>query len=337
MTYAGCSYDYTDNGKLESKTCGSETTAYSYDVLDNLLSVTLPNGDNIEYVIDGSNRRIGKRINGILMKGWLYEDQLSPVAELDTSGNVISRFVYAGKRNVPAYMIRGGVAYRIISDNLGSPRLVIDTTDGTVIQRIDYDEFGRIINDTNPGFQPFGFAGGMYDPNTELVRFGARDYSAVTGRWLSKDHIKFDGGLNLYGYTFNDPINLVDLTGESVTKAAKLGASMGARIGAVAGPKGVIVGAAAGSLIGVGGHIIYNNQKSKETKPKPGSKPKNCPPGTKPIDQIPGLDKDDIHGIKDGIGAGPQDWTGISPSGDVITGDHEGNAVNNGPFDIYLP
>ena len=32
-----------------------------------------------------------------------------------------------------------------------------------VLQRIDYDEFGRVILDTNPGFQPFGFAGGLYD------------------------------------------------------------------------------------------------------------------------------------------------------------------------------
>ena len=43
------------------------------------------------------------------------------------------------------------------------------------------------LNDTNPGFQPFGFAGGLYDPDTGLVRFGARDYDAETGRWTSKE------------------------------------------------------------------------------------------------------------------------------------------------------
>ena len=50
-----------------------------------------------------------------------------------------------------------------------------------------------------------------------------------------------------------------------------------------------------------------------------------------------GWDKDDVHGIKDGVGAGPQDWVGISPDGHVITGDHEGNAVDNGPVDPFLP
>ena len=72
-------------------------------------------------------------------------------------------------------------------------------------------------------------------------------------------------------------------------------------------------------------------------KPIPGSKPKSAPPGTIPIDKYPGLSKDDIHTIKHGVGAGPQDWTGIAPNGDVITGDHEGKPVNNGPKGDYLP
>ncbi len=70
---------------------------------------------------------------------------------------------------------------------------------------------------------------------------------------------------------------------------------------------------------------------------KPGSKPKDCPPGTRPIDKMPGLDKNKIHKVKDGVQAGPQDWTGIAPNGDVITSDSEGNAVNNGNYEDYLP
>jgi RHS repeat-associated protein len=113
-------------------------------------------------------------------------------------------------------LVQGGTTYRIISDHLGSVRLVVNTTDGTiaqVAQRIDYDEFGNITSDTSPGFQPFGFAGGLYDSDTGLTRFGARDYDPVVGRWTTKDPIRFDGGLNLYGYTFNDPVNLSDPSG----------------------------------------------------------------------------------------------------------------------------
>ena len=61
----------------------------------------------------------------------------------------------------------------------------------------------------------FGFAGGLYDPDTKLVHFGYREYDPITGRWLSKDPLLFDGGdSNLYGYVLQDPVNLVDPTGE---------------------------------------------------------------------------------------------------------------------------
>jgi len=78
---------------------------------------------------------------------------------------------------------------------------------GQVAQRLDYDAWGLVTQDTNPGFQPFGFAGGLYDTQTGLVRFGARDYDPAVGRWTTKDSILApDSELNLYGYALNDPI-----------------------------------------------------------------------------------------------------------------------------------
>jgi RHS repeat-associated protein len=105
-------------------------------------------------------------------------------------------------------------AYRIVSDLLGSVRVVYDIDSGDEVQRIDYDVWGNVVNDTNPGFQPFGFAGGLYDSQTKLVRFGARDYDAETARWTAKDPIQFAGGdTNLYGYVANDPVNFIDPPG----------------------------------------------------------------------------------------------------------------------------
>ena len=61
---------------------------------------------------------------------------------------------------------------------------------------------------------PFGFAGGLYDSDTGLVRFGARDYDPQIGRWTSKDPIQFEGGLaNLYSYVGGDPVNRMDPSG----------------------------------------------------------------------------------------------------------------------------
>ncbi len=69
--------------------------------------------------------------------------------------------------------------------------------------------------DTNPGFQPFGFTGGLYDRDSRLTRFGARDYEAETGRWTAKDPIRFEGqDPNLYGYVRDDPVNFLDPLGK---------------------------------------------------------------------------------------------------------------------------
>ncbi len=217
LAYGTNTYSYTANGELKTKTSATGgTVSYAYDVLGNLRSVTLPNGSMMEYLIDGADRRIGKKVNGAFVRGWLYQDNLNPVAELDASGNVAARFIYASRSNVPDYVIKGASVYRIISDHLGSPRLVVDIADGTVAQRLDYDEFGNVTTDSNPGFQPFGFAGGLYDRHTELLRFGARDYDPETGRWTAKDPIGFRGGdLNLYGYVVADPVNKIDPEGLS--------------------------------------------------------------------------------------------------------------------------
>jgi RHS repeat-associated protein len=214
IQYGTMTYRYTANGELRSKDAGGQTTSYEYDVLGNLKNVTLPDGTSIAYVIDGQNRRIGKKVNGTLVQGFLYQSGLNPVAELDGSNNVVSRFVYGSRANVPDYMVKDGSTYRIITDHLGSPRLVLDVATGTITRRMDYDEFGNVTLDTNPGFQPFGFAGGIYDRDTKLTRFGARDYDAETGRWTTKDPILFVGGdTNLYGYVLNDPVNFVDPIG----------------------------------------------------------------------------------------------------------------------------
>ncbi len=63
--------------------------------------------------------------------------------------------MFASKANVPDYMMKNGINYRFVTDQSGSVRLVLKATDGTIAQRIDYDPFGKVISDTNPGFQPF--------------------------------------------------------------------------------------------------------------------------------------------------------------------------------------
>jgi len=189
-------------------------TAYNYDELGNLLGVTLPDGKAIEYVVDAKNRRVVKKVDGTVQYRLLYKDQLNPVAKVDGSGNTLETYVYGTKANIPDYIEKDGEKYRIISDHLGSPRLVVKVSDGSIVRELEFDEFGNVTKDEGEFDMIFGFAGGLYDAETGLVRFGARDYLSEIGRWVQKDPIRFDGGTaNLYEYCGNDPVNFVDPSG----------------------------------------------------------------------------------------------------------------------------
>ena len=173
----------------------------------NLLSVVLPDGRTVEYEVDGAGRRVGRRVlsesgTELEYRGWIYRDLLRPIAEVDSAGNVVARYVYddgAGSKqngahqlatrlganqdtslpfegeNVPDFieLLDGSAVtarYRLIKNQVGTVLAVVDATSGEVAQRIEYDEFGRVLYDSAPGLQPFGFAGGLYDADTGLVR-----------------------------------------------------------------------------------------------------------------------------------------------------------------------
>jgi len=142
-----------------------------------LLSVALPDGRLIEYAHDPLGRRIAKKIDGLIAEKYLWQGMTTLLA------------VYNGN----------------------SLRMVVDAS-GNVVKMVEYDSFGNIITDTNAGFSmPFGFAGGLHDRDTGLIRFGARDYDPDVGRWCAKDPILFAGGdTDLWGYCVGDPLNWVD-------------------------------------------------------------------------------------------------------------------------------
>jgi RHS repeat-associated protein len=162
---------------------------------------------------------VGKKKNGAMVKQWLYRNSFTPVVELDGSGNLISEFVYASKKNVPDYVVRGGATYRVISDQLGSPRYVVNVANaGDVPFTASYTSFG-VVTGTGLDWMPFGFAGGIYDSETKVIRFGKRDFDPTVGRWVSKEPLRFKAGRNFYAYAWNDPVNLFDPTGLDPTGA----------------------------------------------------------------------------------------------------------------------
>ena len=229
LTAGALTYQYNLDGFLSSKTNGTHTTLYDYSSRGELLSVIMPDGLLIEYLHDPLGRRIAKKINGTTIEKYLWLGMTRLLAVFDGNNDLIMRFEYADAR-IPLAMTVGGVRYFLTYDQVGSLRAVANA-DGLVVKRISYDSFGNIITDSAPSFQvPFGFAGGLHDKDTNLVRFGYRDYDPDIGRWTAKDPIFFAGGdTDLYGYVLNDPINCIDPTGEILVSGLTL-------IGYVYGP-----------------------------------------------------------------------------------------------------
>ncbi len=175
-------------------------------------------------------------------------------------------------------MTENGTKYYLTYDQVGSLRIVVDTS-GNVVKRIDYDSFGNVVFDSNPEFRvPFGFAGGLYDPDTGLIRFGYRDYDPDTGRWTAKDPIFFAGGdANLYGYVLGDPVNLIDpfgLWGFAIDFGGAYGTGEGGKYssagsagaGFYIGGRNIEIPNTRGDYVEIGGFIYQGKGKTAGAK-----------------------------------------------------------------------
>ncbi len=206
-----------DDGFLKKKTDGSDMTEYAYSSRGELLRVELPDGKVIEYVHDPLGRRIAKKVNGTVTEKYLWQGLTRLLAVYNADETLKMRFEYADAR-MPLAMTKDGVTYYLGYDQVGTLKVVADAS-GTVVKRIEYDTFGNILSDSDASFAvPFGFAGGLCDKDTGLVRFGYRDYDPETGRWTAKDPILFAGGdTDLYGYCLNNPVGFIDHDGRKVS------------------------------------------------------------------------------------------------------------------------
>ena len=111
-----------------------------------------------------------------------------------------------------------------VSDASGNVEIVLDRTQA-VYAAYRYDPFGTLIAKRG-STQPFGFSTKRTDTATGLVYFGARWYAPHLGRWMTKDPLGEAGGLNLYAYVGNNPVNWVDPWGLASGGASSLDTSV---------------------------------------------------------------------------------------------------------------
>jgi len=97
---------------------------------------------------------------------------------------------------------------------VGTP-LALATTDGNIVQTMQYDSFGNLLQVRGDVVRlPLGFAGELFDADSGLTRFVWRDYDADTGRFTALDPLREKGGdKDWYGYCVDDPVNRLDVWG----------------------------------------------------------------------------------------------------------------------------
>jgi RHS repeat-associated protein len=171
-------------------------------------------GRTIQYVYNGLGQRVGKIDNGVQTNYLIDPNGLLPqvLAETDTSNNLISFYVYDGAGLV-AKITPGNQYYFYHYDGLDSTIAITDNV-GQVVNTYCYSPEGLVgAQETIPNpFQYVGRFGDMAEGNG-LYFMRARYYDPEVGRFINKDPIEYEGGMNLFVYVENNLVNLADLLG----------------------------------------------------------------------------------------------------------------------------
>ncbi len=202
-------YAWDANGFL----AGRGSDSFDYGVRGELLSATV-GGTTVGYAYDAFGRRTARSQGGDTEK-YLYgnpDDPFQLTGSVAPSG-ALTTYFYDDEGALHGFE-RGGKRYAVGADQVNSPVVVVDDA-GTIVKRVERDTWGRVVSDSAGGFGlPVGYAGGIADPVTGLVRFGMRDYDPAAGRWTARDPAFFEGSpINLYAYVGNDPASLRDPSG----------------------------------------------------------------------------------------------------------------------------
>jgi RHS repeat-associated protein len=198
---AGVTYQWDADGFLVSR--GGQT--YTWSRSGELLSA-----GGTTYTYDAFGRRTAAGSTKYLYGN--PKDMLQVTATIDGAG-VVSTYHYDADGRLYA-VERAGERYYVATDAVGSPRLVIRASDGATVRRVEYDAYGVELSVTGSFDLAIGYAGGLRDATTGLVRFGMRDYDPAAGRFISRDPSFFRGSPeNHYTYANNNPITQKDSTG----------------------------------------------------------------------------------------------------------------------------
>jgi RHS repeat-associated protein len=139
-----------------------------------------------------------------------YDGEAPPYSpQLAAVGDLTGLLAQSTVQDVPSTEAR---TFYYISDHLGTSQFIVDSK-GKVVWQGNYAPFGQVDVVINELENSFRFPGQLLDSESGLYYNWHRFYDPETGRYISADPIGLAGGMNLYAYVENDPINFVDPLG----------------------------------------------------------------------------------------------------------------------------
>jgi RHS repeat-associated protein len=153
--------------------------------------------------------------------GWNLVEEITVVGATETS-----RYFVWGLDLSQSLQGAGGIGgliaavdssdtYYFSYDGNGNVGQVIDASSGTIAASYQYDPFGNLIKSEGAyaDDNPFRFSTKYHDDETGLVYYGYRYYSSELGRWINRDPMQEPGGINLYIFISNNPLDDFDSVG----------------------------------------------------------------------------------------------------------------------------
>jgi RHS repeat-associated protein len=171
-------------------------------------------GEKVRYVYNGLGQRVFKMDSGSTIV-YHYDNLNRLIAETDQHGGIIREYIWLDHELIAVG--ESGAMYYVHTNHRNQPHLATDE-DGQVVWRGVSTPFGSTSIDNGQG-GPSGLClnlrlpGQYFDAETGFHHNYHRDYSPELGRYLQADPIGLNGGMNLYGYCGNDPVNREDRWG----------------------------------------------------------------------------------------------------------------------------
>ena len=223
---SNATYTYDNNGNTTSKTDSTGTTSYVWNFENWLAGTTLPTtGGTVNFKYDPFGRRIYKQSPNATSI-FVYDGD-SLIETVSAASVVVARYAQGQTIDEPLAIQRGSTISYYEADAVGSITS-LTASDGSVAQSYTYDSFGNLTTSSGSVTNFVRYTAREFDTETGLYYYRARYYDPVGGRFLSEDPTRFSGGPNFYSYTKNNPILLVDPTGQNAIPIPWLGPIEGA-------------------------------------------------------------------------------------------------------------